>query len=162
MTKGREEFLSLLSNARDVQFIVAEDEAERGGRVRVMPFTVCPSYAARLSHTDDGDLEVTKRLEVKHWPNIDFRSLTDVPYKNIIIDEVYKVDKPHELPLDEYRIVNASMTACLIVGHWTRRYWFKQDRYDKRDQCKHCFYFVPKEHVEFRVLMRRVQAEQVA
>lgn len=155
MAKGHDEFTRLLTNARDVAFVVAEHLTVRGHRVRVVPNTVSPTFAERWEHTDNGDLEITQRVEVKHWPGIDFQSRHEVPYENVIVDEAYKVEKAHEVPLYAYVIVNASKTGFLLIPTWTRDAWFKQRKHDKREGSMREFYFCPLARVYFQRMRKK-------
>ena len=153
MSKPTEKFLDLITKARDVSFIVAEALAQRGHRVRVIPNTVRPSFAERWEHTDSGDLEVTLRVEVKHV-RINFHSRESFPYDSLIVDEAYKVEKQHELPLYGYAQVNASLTGCLIIPMWTRDAWYKEHRFDKQENARRLFYFCPKDRTHYLPLKR--------
>lgn len=145
MVKPTSEFRSLIKNARDVAFAVASELGRRGHRVRIVPSTISPNVEERWQHTDDGDLEITQRIEVKHWPNIDFQSQAEVPYQNVIVDEVYKLEKSMTLPCYAYVIVNASLTAALFIPIWSRPFWFKKKRWDRREGDEREFYFCPVE-----------------
>lgn len=149
MVKPTEEFTQLLRNARDVSFIVADNLTRRGHRVRILPSSWSNTIGQPGQYVDDGDLEITQRVEVKHWPHIDFQSREQVPYPNIIVDEVYKIEKRHEVPLYAYIIVNASMTGYLLIPIWTQQSWFKQARHDRREGHHREFYFCPRELTHF-------------
>jgi hypothetical protein len=135
-----------MANAREVSFVVAAALKQRGHRVRIIPNTVSPNVKERWDHTDNGDLEISQRVEVKHWPNIDFLSREEVPYTNVIVDETYKIEKEHDLPCYAHIIVNASMTGGLLIPIWTRPFWFKEIRPDRREGGPREFYFCPLEH----------------
>ena len=149
MVKPTEEFTELLRKARDVSFIVAASLTKRGHRVRILPSSWSSTIGKPGQYVDDGDLEITQRVEVKHWPQIDFQSLDDVPYSNIIVDEAYKIEKRHELPLYAYIIVNASMTGYLLIPVWTRQQWFRESRHDRREGHDREFYFCPRDLAHF-------------
>jgi hypothetical protein len=107
-----------------------------------------PSREDRWKYTDDGDLEITltKRLEVKHWPSIDFQTLADVPYEEIIVDEKYKIDKEHERRLEAYITVNKSRTAAIVISADTRHWWKVKNLYDGAEGEHRDFYLCPKRH----------------
>lgn len=149
MVKPREEFLGLLNVAQQNAQIVAEVLASRGYHVRILPHSISPNVEERWKHTDEGDLEITQRVELKHWPNIDFKSLDEVPYDNVIVDEAYKIDKEHRTTLYAYLILNASVTGYLLIPIWTRRYWFKKELHDGREDSERTYYMCAKRFLAF-------------
>ena len=141
--KPTEEFRGLLATSHTVAHVVAKSLALEGHHVRVLPYTVTPNEAERHKHTDHGDLEIRMRVEVKHRPDIDFKTRDEFPWPSVIVDEAYKIDDPPPLPLYGYVIVNASMTAYLWIQAWTRLAWFKEQEFDRRDNQTHTFYKCP-------------------
>jgi hypothetical protein len=162
MVKPTDEFRGLMANAREVAFVVATELGKRGHRVRVVPNTVSPNVEERWSHTDEGDLEITQRVEVKHWPKIDFKSRDEVPYTDIIVDEAYKIDKKHQTPFYAYIIVNASMTGGLLIPIWSKAFWFKSTRHDRREGQSREFYLCPRKQTIWFPLLTNPKAEDEA
>lgn len=103
----------------------------------------------RWDYVDDGDLLIRLRIEVKQRPNLDFHGPDDLPYSAIIIDEAYKLDKAHRYGLHSYIIVNASETCCMIIMAESRKHWFKESRFDSKEQEEREFYLIPKSKVRF-------------
>lgn len=144
------EFAELFYRAREVQFAMANNLQARGHCVRLMTNALTPNRERRFEYTDEGDLELRMRVEVKHWPTIDFHSLDDVPYANIIVDTAHSLELPREMPVYGYTIVNASMTGYLLIPAWTRGAWFKERRHDRRENKDREFYFCPKDKVFYQ------------
>jgi hypothetical protein len=124
----------------------------KGYNVKILPNRISPNKESRWEYVDDGDLELVLRGEVKHKPDIDFKSADEMPYLNLIVDEVYKIEKKHKSSLFGYFIVNASGTGFIFVPGWTQQYWFKERHFDKREQEERNFYMVGKEHVKYYVI----------
>lgn len=153
MTKPREEFIALLENSRLAVRAVASQLYKKGYNVRIVPNLTADSVEARWDYIDDGDIEITLRIEVKCWPNNDFKSLDDISWDEIIVDEVYKIDnRKHKSTLFSYVIVNASKTGCIYIPVWTSKHWFKKMLPDKREHAEREFYMIKKEHLEYRSL----------
>ena len=92
-------------------------------------------------------------MEVKYWPEIDFQSLEDVPYPNIIVDEAYKIAKFPKPTLYGYVILNASKTGCLLIRSVTRSKWFDKKVFDKKEGDNRVFCFCPKEYVSYKPMI---------
>lgn len=144
------EFAELFYKAREVQFAMANNLQARGHCVRLMTNSLTPNRDKRFDYTDEGDVEIRLRVEVKHWPSIDFKSLADVPYENVIVDSAHNLERRRELPVYGYTIVNASMTGYLLIPGWTRAAWFKERRHDRREARDTEFYFCPRDRVYFQ------------
>lgn len=144
------EFEALLCNAQFVANAVAVNLELRGHCVTIKPTRLRATAEQRWQCTDEGDLEIRQRIEVKHWPTIDFHSIEELPYRNVIVDEVYKVDKRHVLPLAAYVIVNASMTGYLLVPNSSRPHWFKKRMHDRREGAEREFYLCPRGRVFYQ------------
>lgn len=142
-------FLASLEKSHEVAEVVRQALVRRGHQVRTLPNTVRPSSDERWEHTDDGDLEITLRVEVKHKTKVDFQSFDDFPFPDIITDEVYKVTREHAAKLYAYVIVNTSMTAAMVCGVWDRHHWFVRKIVDSRDGLVRDFYVCPKQYATF-------------
>ena len=103
----------------------------------------------RWKYTDDGDLEITledgtKRIEVKYWPHIKFRSLTDIPYAEVIVDEAYKIEQQHTYPLLAYIIVDQSKQYGLMILKKSSEHWKQRRKFDRAEGEERDFYMCPK------------------
>jgi hypothetical protein len=97
----------------------------RGHKIEKPKTRIRPSYEQRFEYMDDGDLlliqekdgkEVKRIIEVK-TKSVDFDSVESYPYKDIVLDEVYKVNrlrKNKNRPV-AYVLVNKSLTGALII-----------------------------------------------
>jgi hypothetical protein len=148
--KGYARFIGMLNESRMVAWDVAEFLHSHGfSGVRLLPATTTPNDVDRFDHADSGDIEITKRIEVKQWPNLDFQSLDDVPYRDVIIDEAYKARRIPRRQLYGYFIVNASRTACLFFGSRTMDHWFDRATEDGIEKEQRTFTWCPKEFAMF-------------
>ena len=160
MVKPRDEFVSLMKDSMKAAAIVAASLREDGFEVEILPSKgISPNEARRWSYVDHGDLVVSwgidkERIEAKKWPNIDFFTLDEIPYADIIVDESYKIEKPGRLPLFAYIIVNSSETAYLSIPIWTKGHWFIDTKLDRREGTERAFYFCPKQYVTINELKR--------
>lgn len=152
MVKEYTKFIDALSESRSCAWLAAEWLMGIGYDVKILPGTTTPNEEERFQHVDLGDIEIAQRIEVKYWPDIDFSSLGDVPYDNIIVDEAYKIDKFNIATLYGYLILNASKTACLLISARTKEHWFRKEVFDRKENSKRTFMFCPKEKVICRML----------
>jgi hypothetical protein len=117
--------------------------------------SLTPDYRSRWSHTDEGDLKIIHegnegRIEVKHRPDMNFKSKEEFAYPDIIVDEKYKADGDHELPLYSYVIANKTLTHCMIIPENTRKQWKVRNIYDRKSRRYGDFYFCHLDYVMFR------------
>lgn len=152
MVKPRDEFVDLMRTARETAYLLAAALTTKGYNIRILPNSISPNEKDRWNHTDHGDLEIIQRIEVKHWPDIDFKSVEDITYKNIIVDEAYKIEAKHQSSLFAYMILNASVTGYILIPVWTKRQWFKEEKFDKREGRMRLYYFCPKSHLTYHCL----------
>lgn len=150
--KTREEFVRLLNNSNNVTEQVVAFLKARGYDVEAIPNTLTPDWELRWQYTDNGDILIRQRIEVKHFQKLDFRSIDEIPFEYLIIDETYKVIAPHTLTLFVYILVNASRTGCAVVGNWTRKYWIQRTMYDSRENEERDFTLVEKKHLFYMSL----------
>jgi len=153
LTKPYEKFVEALDSSRQDSFLVADWLIKKNfSGVRILPASTRKESERWQDHTDSGDIEVRMRVEVKRWPKIDFLSLADIPYKNIIVDEAYKIAKFPVATLYGYFILNASRSACMFISSRTRSEWVEEEKYDNLDKSNKKFVFCPKSLVSFHKL----------
>jgi hypothetical protein len=114
--KKRREFISNLEHSYAPVWTVGGYLASKGYTARILPPQVTPDTESRFEYQDQGDIEITQRIEVKQWVNNDFKSLDDVKYQNIIVDEKYKIERYPLATLHGYMILNASKTAAITIS----------------------------------------------
>lgn len=122
MTKPYDSFIKSLDESRRAAWDVAEWLTGKGMNIKILPATTTESEADRFNHVDTGDLEIIQRIEVKVWPKIDFTSPESVPYKDVIVDEAYKIQKYAPGTLYGYFILNESKTMCMWISSATRKF----------------------------------------
>ncbi len=114
----------------------------RGLKAKAMPLVVRPDVSVKNDFLDNGDIEITKRIEVKHR-SINFTSADDYPYDTVIVDELYKVDRSDSGDLDKYMIVNNKCTHICIVDSCTKNSWTTETHYDAAQKRTCTFYVCP-------------------
>ena len=143
------EFLKRLSESTTGVMRVASYLAKRSYNVRITPMPIWPTKAERQANWQDGgDIEIVKRVEVKHR-GISFTCSDDYPFETVFIDEVYKVDKALS-QIEFWVVLNDLMTHVAIIRPSTRRHWVVEEKRDPfRDRiCQ--WYSCPVHLVSFR------------
>ena len=161
--KDDDQFRSALDQSRVAAKIVCDWLCNKGYEIEQLSQDTTPSREDRWSFVDDGDLEMItrKRIEVKHWPDIDFQSLSSVPYSEIIVDEKYKVEKNHARPLLAYITVNKSMTAVIFILAKTQDKWVIKNLYDRAEGDYRDFYLCPKRFCKFAKIQEKINAKSI-
>lgn len=140
--KTNDEFVSALTTSNDYVWAAAKWLSGCGYQVLTNPLLIRPEYKDRSRYTDNGDLGVLLRVEVKHRPGMEFRSLDDFPYQDVIVDEVHKWERTRPKPY-VYLILNADATCAIVVLGATQKRWSKMQRYDRKNRNKCEFYTCP-------------------
>ena len=121
--RTHEQFLSELVISNEAVAKVAASFLSRGVPVTVRPTFQAPTFEQRGEYSDDGDLEIVLRIEVKHR-GILFTGRDDYPYPTAIIDQCSNFDKKRPVP-HAYYLLNQSMNTALVAhvartqAHWT-------------------------------------------
>lgn len=130
MSKSDAAFLEAFEESQKYVEIVAEWLRGKGYDAQVKPSEVRPSFDQRMQYQDSGDIEIRKRVEVKHR-NIPFTSRYDFPYSTVFVDEVYKIDRvPSKKQLAAYIILNKDATHAAIVDPATSEMWVVEEKFD--------------------------------
>ncbi len=98
-----------------------------GFKVLIPPTLVRPNAEQRSEYSDEGDLEIVKRIEVKHRRSIDFTNTEDFPFDTVIVDVDFAWDKAHPKP-EAYIIFDKDGSHCAIVRSKTSPHWVKRAR----------------------------------
>jgi len=143
-----EEVMQRINVSGAAAIAVCEWLLEQGFDAEVRLSKLAPDYDSRLEYSDSGDIKVTirgkdYRYEVKNR-ELDFDSVDSFPYPSIIVDEKYKVDRNHELPLWGYAIVNRNRTGFITISSLTRDTWFVKDGFDSFLKEKRTYVHCPK------------------
>lgn len=149
MPKTHEQFVSALETSRDAVWFVAESLHAQGWNVRILPATVAKKGESRAKHMDQGDLEIIKRLEVKHRPDMDFNSLEEFKFDSVIVDEPYKIEKYAEGTLFGYIVLNKNKTGGMFIHPNTRKHWVIEPRFDSKEGKDKDFMLCPKKFAKF-------------
>ncbi|MFA5054071.1 MAG: hypothetical protein WC565_08425 [Parcubacteria group bacterium] len=146
--KAEGAFLTALAESAASVNLCAAWLARHGYQTRIVPTVVRPDSSVRMQYGDGGDIEITKRVEVKQR-SLPFTSASDYPYPTVLVDEVYKVDRLGMTGLDGYMIVNSDGTVACVVKKATRPHWSVESRWDS-SQSRQCeFYACPVGLCEF-------------
>jgi len=132
MTKPAGEFNAIVTHSDSVVHQVGKTLTYLGYKIEIPNLVLSPTVEDRWKYTDDGDIYLIKRngkerIEVKYSYKLDFFSEDQFPYTFVIIDEKYKIDKPHKYPLNCYISVNKSRTGCLRIPASTRDNWIVRE-----------------------------------
>ena len=149
-------FFKSLDKSEVARHIIAKRLIEKGYEVEVPELKVTPGWKERLAYSDNGDLFLLQdgkreRIEVKHWPKINFTSKEDIRYDNIIVNAVNSWDNADIKPSVHY-ILNANYTHVIIIDSRTREHWYRARTYDSRKKQDRSFYFCPKKYINVKKL----------
>lgn len=128
----------------------------KGYRAQMNKLVHCPNYERRHEFTDDGDIKLLSpidcepygRVEVKHWPKIQFTSRESIPYPKVFVDEVYQIERKHSLDLVGYAIVNKDATHVAMISADTSEHWIRVKRRDSRYRTELEWYACPRRLVK--------------
>jgi hypothetical protein len=141
-------FIEDLRKSRASVETVARWLSSKGVPVIVRPTFERPDASRMSEFSDDGDLEIIQRVEVKQRPNLDFTSKDDFPYPTLIVDACHCYDNAKQKPY-AYVIVNrAGDVAFVVYVRDTRAKWLRVKKHDKAKQRDREFYECPMELVE--------------
>jgi hypothetical protein len=146
----RPQFVRLMNQSYEITKLVAKWFECKGFRVEIPELRISPSWNDRLDYSDSGDFyffnnQGKKRVEVKYWPKIDFKSLDEV-YANVIVNAVNSWDAAEPKP-DLHIIVNKSKSHVVWINSTTKQHWYKDRVYDRRKNGERTFYFCPKRYL---------------
>ena len=135
-------FVSDLKESKKAVSRAAEWLNTLGYPVVVRPTFVRPSAEKMSEYSDDGDLEIIQRIEVKRRLNIPFTSKEDFPYKTIIVDVCHTYDNARPKPY-AYIIFNGEMDCCFVIDCKTHGEWIRSEKWDKAKGRSRNFYECP-------------------
>jgi hypothetical protein len=92
-----------------------------GNTVTVRAVRVRPTAAEWSDYTDNGDLELVQRCEIKQR-RLAFTSHDDFPFDEIIVDTARKWDTAHPKPW-RYFILNAAGTVAIVLDGTSAKHW---------------------------------------
>jgi len=119
----------------------------KGYPVVLRPIFVRPDASQMSEFSDDGDLEIIQRVEVKQRKDLKFESKSDFPYSSLIVDACHCYDNARPKPY-AYLIFNPALTCILVVDvKQTRGSWTRVEKWDRKKNRNRAFYEVPIELV---------------
>jgi hypothetical protein len=104
-----------------------------GYPVVVRPTFIRPDQSQMNDFSDDGDLEIMQRIEVKRRGGVaaNFTGPHDFPFSTVIVDVCHAYDKARPKPY-AYIIFNEPMTCAIVIAcKATRAAWVRAERADK-------------------------------
>jgi hypothetical protein len=128
--------------------VAAKWLSSKGYPVVVRPTFVRPDASKMSDFSDDGDIEIIQRVEVKRRQSLTFSSKEDFPYQTLIVDVAHAYDNARPKPY-MYMIFNKEMTDCLLVECRTFHKWIKTTKYDRHRNRDRTFYECPIELVKW-------------
>jgi hypothetical protein len=143
-----------LENSQDAVWHVARWLSGRGHHVTVRATHLRPDPSRLREYSDQGDLEIIQRVEVKHRPDLQFTSKSDFPYPSVIVDVAHAWDNAKPKPY-AYVILNAPMTVGIVVLGSSAGKWTREETWDRKRNRKRVFYHCPLDSVTFLNLLEK-------
>lgn len=155
MEDNHDLFLQHLQDSEHARWQVAKWLTGRGYTVAINPLSFAITRDEWKEHTDNGDLHVYMRVEVKQL-SCEFTSRKDWPYgKNFIVCARDSYDRAKPKPF-AYLILNRSGTHAAFVLSSSFSTWKVEPRKDSRyHNVEQDFYLAPLESVSFSPLEDR-------
>lgn len=121
----------------------------RGHPVTVNPVFVRPSHDQWKDYTDEGDIFITQRIEVKVL-SAEFTNKADWPFGGkFIVCAKHAWDRAFPKPYAFIYLNKSRSHAAILMGDTSAR-WYTEERTDRRyEKVKQSFYFCPLEDVKF-------------
>jgi len=146
-------FQKELKRSKRSVIIVAELLKRRGYRVEIHPDLGVP---------DECDIYIwvrgrKKHIEVKHSRTLDFTGVSDINYKDVIIDRAHRIDWRLEHNINDlhaYYLCNWNLTKAIVLTPRSRKYWFKMATPIKRDNEIASLYYIPRDKIRKVVNLR--------
>jgi hypothetical protein len=145
--KADQQFVEDFLDSNAYVNVVAYWLTSKGITARILPNKLRPDVKVRHKYYDQGDIEITMKVEVKHR-GFDFTTQADYPYPTILIDKAYNIRQKIK-DLYAYAILSKSGEACAFVLKSTRKHWRKVEKFDNVAKENAVFYEVPKEYAAF-------------
>ena len=130
-------------------FIGAQVFHKKGYTVKINPSLLAPSSSEWEIYADNGDLEVSMRVEVKQ-SGYDFTDHSDFPFKDPIVCGKNAWDRA--MPKPRFiMLLNKAGTRFSLISADTREHWFVRELNDKRYGPEYTqeFYLCPLKHFIF-------------
>lgn len=141
-------FIDDLRESKEAVNVAAEWLSSHGYPVIVKPIFERPKSSDMAEFSDDGDLEIIQRIEVKRRKSLTFSSKEDFPYNSLIVDVCHTYDKAKVKPYF-YLILNKNMDCAFICYSKHQKHWKKISKFDRFKGRDREFYECPMEYVKF-------------
>ena len=141
--KSHEKFKQRLADSEQAVEFVHDHLIKAGYDAAINPHTVAPTPEERLQHSDNGDISVNMKVEVRHM-HLSWTCQEDYPYQACIVDNV-QTYKRKPVPPYMYIYVSMDMTHYYAVyPACTRKQWFIERKYIHTDDLERDIYFIDK------------------
>ena len=142
-------FLQHLRDSESTRWLVAQYLSSRGNTVSIPPMREAPTAKEWEEYADNGDLEISHRIEVKRL-SVDFTNASDWPFgQDFIVCAKHAFDRAKPKPL-AFFVVSKSGTHAAIVRSATASKWNVAQRTDRRyKDVSQQFLFAPLDCVEW-------------
>jgi len=128
--RNHELFLSEVRKSESAVFTVAEHLHLAGYPVRINVFPITDRSNRQESYHDNGDLEISQRIEVKRL-SYQFTSADNWPFADFLIVDAKHFERTRPVPF-AYWSLNPEGTHAAIVRVSTRPKWFIKKHTDRR------------------------------
>ncbi len=133
------EFVRDLNNSQSAVSTVAMYLQRKRQHVILPPHQVTPTPEERYEYTDEGDILVGRKVQVK-GSSRDFCSVEDFGFPMITVDESYKIEEQKKDPPLCYFIVNKSLSGAIVIDWNTIDSWDEHKSVEPRQGNRECFY----------------------
>ena len=133
-------------------FLGAQIFHKKGYTVKINPSMLAPSSEEWENYADNGDLEVSMRVEIKQ-SGYDFTSAEDFPFKDPIVCGKNAWDRA--MPKPRFiMLLNKTGTHYSMISSDSREHWYVKEHNDKRYGPGYMqeFYKCPIEHFTFNAV----------
>ena len=128
--RNHKTFLEAANKCSPAILLVAEHLWSKGYPTRLNVFPTTDRENRSESYHDNGDLEISQRIEVKRL-SYDFTCKEDWPFPDFLIVDAIHFDRARPVPV-AYWSVNPQGTYAAIVRVSTKDKWFIKDHGDRR------------------------------
>ena len=136
-------FVEDLKQSADAVRRAAQWLSEKGYPVIIRPTFIRPTADKMAEFSDNGDLEIKQRVEVKRRLTTDFTSRNDFPFQTVIVDVCHAYDNARPKPYC-YIIFNRLMTCSIVVDcKATKASWERTEKNDAGKGRMRAFYECP-------------------
>ena len=124
---------------------VAKYLSSRGHTVQIPPTHIAANQSDRISMTDNGDLFLLQRCEVKQRTFV-FSGINDYPWESIMICNKNSFDRRSGSKPAFYILPSADFKAMIVIDvNKTEKNWWAEKKRDSRyEDVEETFYFIDK------------------